>query len=587
MHNYIYRFLNFFLSVFLIFIVSVFSQPMFSKASSTTVMVDKSDTITAYSNTGEVVNYNGRDITDVNVPMIKIGSVWMISVNDIIKDALGGTYTYDSDAETVTISNPRNTITIALTIDSKTATIGSTKYTMPSKVYTATNGNNGKEGILVPAAFILKHLGYYCSYSSDDKELSVTKRSLYSDAVTSVSYDKTNYNNVITDIDLSYNSSFSKLTFKLGADYNMESSYTCVKNDSASSITYIYADTYNALGDINLSFSNCFIEGISLTLDTSLHTTNLTVNYENTAAYTQAVAAEYTTLVFSKGAYSLKILLPDGVSFSTIENYDMYFNNKFYIIIPGDYTDFYGENEIVSNNDTITKVQVSLTSDDNTRITVYTSKLQGYKLIEENGYFYVNVGNPDKIYKHIVALDPGHGGKDSGTKNNGTKEKNLNLKILYTLAKQYFNSSDSDIKAYWTRTNDTFKTLEYRAAFSELVDADLFVSLHMNSCNKSSINATEIYYTKTNNEESDDGFCSKLMAKSMLSYMKTDLGNSSRGVKHANYYVTRYNSVPSILVELGFLSGNKDYYKLTNESYQKKSAKTIYDCIDNIFDTYF
>lgn len=65
-----------------------------------------------------------------------------------------------------------------------------------------------------------------------------------------------------------------------------------------------------------------------------------------------------------------------------------------------------------------------------------------------------------------------------------------------------------------------------------------------------------------------------------------DLKTKSRGVKTAGYYVLKHNTVPSILIELGFISGSSDYKKLTSSSFQKKAAKSIYDGIESMFTTY-
>jgi N-acetylmuramoyl-L-alanine amidase len=221
-----------------------------------------------------------------------------------------------------------------------------------------------------------------------------------------------------------------------------------------------------------------------------------------------------------------------------------------------------------------------------TLFTIKTTKLQGYKISQSGEYLLVKIGDPRKIYKNIIVLDAGHGGKDYGASHNGTHEKNINYKIIYTLAKKYFDSSDSTVKAYWSRYDDTFISLSARAAFAQKVGADLFVSLHMNSSYKSSANGMEVYYSKDNNTTSDFGLTSQILARRMHNRLNTDLSISSRGVKKAGFYVIKHNTVPAILIELGFLSGSKDYSKLTSSAYQKKAAQSIYQCITDIFKDY-
>ena len=154
------------------------------------------------------------------------------------------------------------------------------------------------------------------------------------------------------------------------------------------------------------------------------------------------------------------------------------------------------------------------------------------------------------------------------------------------MAKKYFDAPESNVKAYWSRYDDTFISLYQRSRFASEVGADLFVSLHMNSCSRSSVNGMEIYYSKDNNSAAKTGLTSKKLANTMLDQLLGDLNASNRGVKSAGFYVIKHNTVPAILIELGFLSGNSDYKKLTSSSYQKKAAKSIYTCVEDIFKKY-
>lgn len=80
----------------------------------------------------------------------------------------------------------------------------------------------------------------------------------------------------------------------------------------------------------------------------------------------------------------------------------------------------------------------------------------------------------------------------------------------------------------------------------------------MNSANSSSANGTEVYYSKANNSSSFSGITSKLFAKKMQSTLVNALGTKNRGVKQAGFVVIKNNSVPSILIELGFITGSSD-----------------------------
>ena len=152
--------------------------------------------------------------------------------------------------------------------------------------------------------------------------------------------------------------------------------------------------------------------------------------------------------------------------------------------------------------------------------------------------------------------------------------------------KSYFTSNAPDLKVYWTRTTDSYITLANRAAFAKSVGADAFVSLHMNSSTNKTANGTEVYYSVSNNSSSFSGITSKKMATLFRKQLIKDLGTSNRGTKTAAYYVLKHNTVPAILIELGFISGNSDYSKLISTSFQKKAAQSIYTSIVAMFQTY-
>lgn len=105
----------------------------------------------------------------------------------------------------------------------------------------------------------------------------------------------------------------------------------------------------------------------------------------------------------------------------------------------------------------------------------------------------------------------------------------------------------------------------------------------MNSASSSSANGTEVYYSKVNNSKNSAGLTSKKFATRMKNTLVDTLDNKDRGVKQAGFVVNKYNTVPSILIELGFVTGTSDSKKLKKVSYQKKAAKAIYQGIANTF----
>lgn len=282
--------------------------------------------------------------------------------------------------------------------------------------------------------------------------------------------------------------------------------------------------------------------------------------------------------------YSLKIMCPDGVKFSSIKDTDNYLSRKFSITIPGDHINYFSNNPIQKNNSAITNVSTSL-SGGNTIITVSTNKVQGYKLVNNGSYIGVIVDNPSKIYNKIVLLDPGHGGSAPGASNGAYQEKDITLKILYTAAKKYFDGSD--IKAYWTRESDAYVDNMDRARFSAEVEADFYISLHMNSATSSSAYGFEVWYATGNTSSTRSGLTSAKLAKIFNERMfaKLNLG-TNRGVKTNAWTVCHYNSVPAILVELAFISNSSDLNKIKDSTFQDKTAAAIYQICQEVFQQY-
>lgn len=194
-----------------------------------------------------------------------------------------------------------------------------------------------------------------------------------------------------------------------------------------------------------------------------------------------------------------------------------------------------------------------------------------------------------------VVLDAGHGGHDAGAVGRISKEKNINLKVALAVG-QLLEKHNRDVKVVYTRRTDKFIPLHGRADIANHAKADLFVSIHTNSLPKGKIaRGTETYTlglhrTKENLEvakkensviliESDykqryAGFNpnsaesyimfefiqdknmkqSVYLAQSIQKQFRTTARRNDRGVRQAGFLVLHATSMPSVLVELGYIS---------------------------------
>jgi N-acetylmuramoyl-L-alanine amidase len=291
-------------------------------------------------------------------------------------------------------------------------------------------------------------------------------------------------------------------------------------------------------------------------------------------------------VIIDKSTYEIVIPKSGDLNKTAITDEDDYFNNRFKIILAGDYTNYFSSNPITWNSNVIKAIAVSLNSKQETEILITTTKLQGYEYVMDDQNIYVNIGDPKEIYKNIVVLDPGHGGPAKGAQYFGFYEKDINLKILYTIGKKYFNSNPSKLKVYFTRTTDVDMTLSERAAFANKYGADLFVSLHMNASTSPAAYGTEVFYCDSNNSPNASGLTSKKLATIMSDQLHNSLATYNRGVKSEKYTVIYRNTVPAILIELGFLSNKNEMTKLTDPVYQENAVKVIYDTLCQVFEAY-
>ncbi|MEH2456131.1 N-acetylmuramoyl-L-alanine amidase [Nostoc sp.] len=166
----------------------------------------------------------------------------------------------------------------------------------------------------------------------------------------------------------------------------------------------------------------------------------------------------------------------------------------------------------------------------------------------------------------VVIIDPGHGGKDSGALGlGGAREKDVILPIGKKLGQIL---QQNGIQVILTRDSDYFVTLPGRVQLAERANADVFVSIHANSAGASrpDVNGLEVYYY-------DSGLdLARIVRSSILQSIGT---LKDRGVRRARFYVLRKSSMPSILVETGYMTGREDMARLRTSAYQNQMAEAI------------
>lgn len=528
---------------------------------------------------------------DMNyMPAMYINGSVMMPAENILKNVMGLDYTYNSDSGTITVKALEHSL--KMTLNSNSAVLDdSQQITLSSAPVVVKRKDTGAESIMVPAHDVINYLGYYYNWNSTSNIITIHTKTYFSWKASKKDYDKTKYNNAITNVDATYDINNKNIIIKAVFEktINRDDIKTTDNISNDRTLSFEFTSVKNLIDNINHTINGKTINTVDLNQDESLSdSSKLLITFNNSNINYKYDVTDNTLVITIaeevSSDYAIRISRPNEVQFTDITTKDDYMNKRFYIYIPGNYVDFYSANKISVNSSVVQNTGIVYNASSGvTEITVNTTKLQGYKIVSLGSIIGVIIDNPGNVYENIVVLDPGHGGKDPGASSKGVNESDLNLTILYNYAKEYFDSPESNVKAYWTRTDDTFISLANRAAYAKTVDADIFISLHMNSSNSSSAKGTEVYFSNANNTPSAEGITSYNLAAACISRIIANLGTSRRGIKSANYYVIKNNSVPAVLIELGFITNSSDFNTITSAHSQQVAAKSIFDAATAIF----
>ncbi len=219
-----------------------------------------------------------------------------------------------------------------------------------------------------------------------------------------------------------------------------------------------------------------------------------------------------------------------------------------------------------------------------------------------------------------IVIDPGHGGKDTGALGKVTTEKAINLAVAKKFG-AYIEENMPDVKVIYTRKTDKFIELSERAAIANRNNADVFISIHVNSTEgTTTANGAETYVMgESKNEKnlavakkenasilledntdaydnfdpnSTEAYILFSLSQSLYQNQSLDLadkvqkqfaskGRNDRGVQQAGFLVLWKTSMPSILVELGFINNAKEEQFLNSERGQTQMALSLYRAFED------
>lgn len=276
---------------------------------------------------------------------------------------------------------------------------------------------------------------------------------------------------------------------------------------------------------------------------------------------------------YDKNANVLYLDKKDKIDTGSVKFEDHYLDGYFDVTLPGDYESDYGYGTYDVKGTVAENIEVS-TKGGNTTFRFKQNRISAYEVTDEGDSYAIQVKNPKEVYDKVLLLDAGHGGKDPGTSGNGMQEKNLNLTIAQKIAQKL---QGSGIKVYMTRDSDVYPENSTRAKTANDI-ADLMVSIHMNS-GPETANGTETLYQVHAN---DNGarLTSKQLAEILQGKVVSATGNTNRGAKlWTDVLILNRTTVPSVIVEVIFITNTGDALKISNPAYQDQVAQAIADGI--------
>ena len=228
-----------------------------------------------------------------------------------------------------------------------------------------------------------------------------------------------------------------------------------------------------------------------------------------------------------------------------------------------------------------------------------------------------------RTYKPVIVIDPGHGGHDSGAKKNGVVEKDVVLAFSLTLRDKL--EASGRYRVVMTRESDVFISLDERRAIAERNEAHLFIAVHADYAGAHARGATiyslrdstaqalqrsassEVFETvlssaELSGVERNDARAIKAIladlasrevavtkertdtfARSIIEFMSASTPMRPNAEREANFQVLKTAKVPSVLIELAYVTNPQDARNLTSEAWRDTVSDSIITAIDNYF----
>lgn len=542
------------------------------------------------------VYYNGTKINLTTTPACTIsGYNYIPYKNALVTNGPKITSSYVSSTKKLTLTSTvgGNKNVLIMKVNSKKATLNGKAVTLPKAPIYLKMTKKGSNVIYVPAKIVGTLLGLEYSYTKSSKKISYTL---------GLSIKQNGNYSVYTRTQVQVKAGSMAVSSKMPG--LLESNTTLIPASATFNSKYGLGVTYSysggkatfTRGDITVVTTKnskiAKVNGTNKTMPVPMRMTMLTSNGTNYVMVPGEFVANALGLSYqyangvstiaiqtvaeppaaepapdpSEDGFSATMTMarPAEVAAGTISCMDDYANRRLVITMPGDQTSYYAAQKPTTPSGVTFSVKYAASSN-MTEIYLTTKTINGFRVKEDANAIYIMNGAPKNIFSHVVVLDAGHGGSDSGAVGNGYYEKDFTLSIVKA-AKTYFDSNGS-YKVYYTRLDDTYPSLSDRYKLANEVQADIFVSVHINSAG-STATGTETLYNPDRNKKNSAGLTCYQLADYTQKRVLAATGFSNRGLKQRcsrlgnGLAVLNNNNGPATLTEIGFISNKTEAKKM-------------------------
>ncbi len=567
-----------------------------------------------------ILEINGKVLDQSTLPMqpIIINGTTLVPVREVF-EALGAVVDYKSATKEIFIGYGSNLIT--MTIDKNTYTVNGEEktFTIPPKII--------NDKTMIPLRAVSEGMGLTVDWDNATRKISITENntvappvvkatdkspsnisavSTPTTALTSILPETSaitiNFSSPVTNVSKALLDDNRLIIDAVNSTNNLNGNITIPNNSYYTQVrTSLFASAPTPVSRVVIQLNSDVYYSVLLSTDRKTlkiyfgdkNTTFPTVlnpsgnnnnsgNNGNNGNTGTTIPNNNGDFFYDTDSHSILISKSTGITKNSIIINDTdAFRKNIIVNLGGNYSNVVG-NQTITVNDGYIQSYTPLLYNNKTTLNVKLSTWGTLTVTENQNYVKISFVNPKELYSKIVVIDAGHGGTDVGAVGFGMYEKDLNFKVAMKFGS--IISSETDIKVYYTRTDDTLLTLKDIGQFASTM-GDLLFSVHTNSFDKSTAHGVETLYLEHAND-STVGISSEECAKIVQKNLAEDTGLYNRGIRRSQLVIFKNSTIPSVLGEMGFISNPTEAALLSSDEYLNKVARSYADSTKEIFSIY-